>query len=243
VRDSVVSNDESDSAVVSSPVPEWIPINLTQNETSTLNDYVVIDKPTASIVNNSGLEVELAGDAFSSTSTHSTSTWVIRDAITKNPVYTKTTPTDLTTHHVGRGILAPSTQYEASVRYSNNGFGESAYSPWSDFVSFTTQVTDTLIPRYETSSVVTTGVIDAMTATVFRVDGTVNRTLTLSNATLPATSAQSIVVFIDGSGGTVTWPIEVSWAGGNEPVLGTTWTNVILFWTGTMWIGMESSKR
>ena len=97
--------------------------------------------------------------------------------------------------------------------------------------------------RYLTKSAITTGTIDVTGNTVSRVDGTVNTTLTLSESTLANNRSQTVVVFVEDSGGSITWPTEVSWAGGNEPTLGTSWTNILLFWTGTMWIGMESAKK
>lgn len=105
------------------------------------------------------------------------------------------------------------------------------------------------LPRYETSSLpvdATDQLIDVQSSAVWRVDGTQNWNLVFPDAAdfaYDEDRSQSVIVFIEGSGGTITWPVEVSWAGGNEPELGTTWTNVVLFWTGTMWIGMESAKR
>lgn len=107
----------------------------------------------------------------------------------------------------------------------------------------------TYIPRYETDSLAVDpmdGVIDIAMAAVWRVDGTTTIDLVFPDPedfTFEADRAQSVVVFIEGSGGAITWPLEVEWAGDSEPALGTSWTNVVLFWTGTMWIGMESAKK
>lgn len=143
------------------------------------------------------------------------------------------------------GILNESTEYKASVQYIINTTGDSPapiMSPFSDGIVLNTE-SSKFMPYYYTKSSEATSVIDVEDATVYRVNAATNKTLTLSQPTLPSNRAMSIVIFVEDSGGTITWPTEISWAGGAEPVLGTSWTNVMIFWTGSMWIGMEGAKR
>lgn len=106
-------------------------------------------------------------------------------------------------------------------------------------------------PYYLTKSVdiPTSGEIDVTNAAVNRLDGTTDITLSFVDSSgtaisaLPTDRAQSIIIFITGAGGNITWPTEVEWSGDNVPELGTNWTSVILFWTGNTFIGITSGKR
>ena len=104
-------------------------------------------------------------------------------------------------------------------------------------------------PYYMTKSVTSTGNIDVTNAAVNKVDGTTNTTISFVDDTgtaitsLPTDRAQNIIIFISGAGGSITWPSQIEWSGGNEPTLGTTWTSVIVFWTGNMFIGITSGKK
>lgn len=164
-------------------------------------------------------------------------------------VYDKVAAGTVTTFVVPHGALAPNKTYRAQAQYSINSNPAldpqipPTRSPFSAAFTFTTEVANTYMPYYRTKSKNTTSVIDVESAAVHRVSAAANKTLTLSKSTLPSDTAQNIVVFVEDSGGVITWPTEVSWAGGNEPTLGTTWTLVNIFWTGSMWIGMEGSKR
>lgn len=122
-------------------------------------------------------------------------------------------------------------------------FGGKNYTFWNPVNVIGSAENRNLLPYYQTKSVVATTVINVLESTTHRVDATVNRTLTLSNSTLSSEIAQSIVIFVSGSGGTITWPAQISWADNKQPELGTNWTLVYLFWTGTMWVGMEGQKQ
>lgn len=151
-----------------------------------------------------------------------------------------------TSHQIPMGVLETARTYKFKAQYviaPATADDMPVLSPWSEMFTFTTESVQSFIPRYETKSVETTASIDVKAATVFRVDGTTSPTLTLSNATLGTDRAMVISVFVTGSGGTITWPAEINWSGGTEPTLGTNWTNVVLSWTGTMWIGSEGAKN
>lgn len=146
---------------------------------------------------------------------------------------------------VNDGVLTESTEYRASIQYTIDTIGDSPapiMSPFSDAVTFVTE-SSKFMPYYYTKSSEATSVIDVEDATVYRVNAATNKTLTLSQPTLPSNRAMSIIIFVEDSGGVITWPPEISWSGASEPVLGTTWTNIVIFWTGSMWIGMEGAKR
>ena len=106
-------------------------------------------------------------------------------------------------------------------------------------------------PYYLTKSVdiPASGQIDVNNAAVNKLDGTTDITLSFVNSdgtaitTLPTDRAQSIIIFITGAGGNITWPSQIEWSGDNTPELGTNWTSVILFWTGNTFIGITSGKR
>lgn len=226
---------------------EWMEISFDQPpapQPQNRVDIDVITKPTVTIEDSATESTPiLKGDGFFATSaTHRATVWLVVDAETQIPVYQKTSTTDLVSHSVESGYLLAGRTYKATCRYIGD-FNSHSQSEWADFAEFTFAPTTHHLGTYSTNSIEITDVIDVTGATVNRLDGTTDAVLSLSHPTLPSTISQSIVIFIEGSGGSITWSSEVSWAGGNEPELGTTWTNIVLFWTGTMWIGMESAKQ
>ncbi|MFT2184384.1 hypothetical protein [Pseudomonas putida] len=89
--------------------------------------------------------------------------------------------------------------------------------------------------RYTLSSLSTAATLDLSKQQVFRVSATTARTLAFANA--PG-SNRAIVVVVQITGtSAITWPAGIQWAGGSQPVLGATWTRVVLFWDGAGWSG------
>lgn len=87
--------------------------------------------------------------------------------------------------------------------------------------------------------------LDLNVAQVFVVDGTASRTLTFNN--LPgAGRSMTVVVRVNGTGGTITWPVPggtaITWDDGSAPKLGSTRTIVTLFFDGTTWNGFTTSS-
>lgn len=208
-----------------------------------------IDIPTiSSAISTNGLDIELsltAATVNNSANPIDFTVYRIYDA-EDNIIYEVTEAGEVPLLTVPDGLLHIGATYKAKAQYIINtpDDGTTAptkppvYSPWSAFVEFGTN----FISKYETASKSTTGDIDVTSATVFRVDGTLTTPLSLVGS-VPNNRAMTISVFVQDSGGSITWPVEISWAGGNEPVLGTTWTNVVLFWTGSMWIGSVGAKN
>lgn len=90
--------------------------------------------------------------------------------------------------------------------------------------------------RYDTATLVATADLDLAQSNVFTVDASVNRTLSFSN--VPGTTrAMTVVVYLTGNAGVITWPAGIAWNEGTAPVLSTTFTTVVLFWNGTGWTG------
>lgn len=185
----------------------------------------------------SGGDVNNISDSISHTNI------VIYDTHTNAIVYTKLLEGKQSSHTIDGDILYDNKEYKVKVQYVIIKEEGNIYSPFSEYIEFDTKVNSAYLPYYHTKSKSITSVIDVEDSTVYRVDASVDRTLTLSKPSLGSDVAASLVIFIEDSGGTITWPAEISWSGGSEPVLGTSWTNVILFWTGSMWIGMEGAKR
>lgn len=89
--------------------------------------------------------------------------------------------------------------------------------------------------RYTLSSLSTAATLDLSKQQVFRVSATTPRTLAFTNPPA-ANRAMTVVVQITGTSA-ITWPSGIQWAGGSQPVLGATWTRVVLFWDGAGWSG------
>lgn len=95
--------------------------------------------------------------------------------------------------------------------------------------------------NYRTVSKVSTSDINFEQASVHRIDGTTNTTLRLVGNTSPAVSL-TVVICVEGYGGDITWQDTINWNNGSEPARGPNWTNYIMFWSGTRWFGMLSSR-
>jgi len=111
----------------------------------------------------------------------------------------------------------------------------------SAWVPQTLNMSYPLFNNYRTKSVQSTSVIDFEAANVHRISGTTDTTITLQG-TEPNDEAINVVICIEGYGATITWPSAINWNNGTEPNLGPNWTNIILFWTGSMWVGMISGR-
>ena len=89
--------------------------------------------------------------------------------------------------------------------------------------------------RYDLKIGSTTGVLDLSLQQIFTVNATANRTISFLN-TPPAGRSMTVVIELQGSGGSITWP-TITWNDGTAPTLGATSTVVVLLWTGSKWIG------
>jgi len=89
--------------------------------------------------------------------------------------------------------------------------------------------------RYDLKVSSATAVLDLAQQQIFSVSATTNRTLSFANAP-DASRAMTVVIELQGTGGTITWP-TVSWSGGAAPTLGPNFTVVVLLWTGSRWVG------
>jgi hypothetical protein len=76
---------------------------------------------------------------------------------------------------------------------------------------------------------------------VFTISATTARTISFTNVP-NATRAMVVVVNLVGSGGIITWPSNITWADGLAPTLAVTITVVVLYWTGTQWVGVLSAN-
>lgn len=94
------------------------------------------------------------------------------------------------------------------------------------------------LDRYDLRVMSATGTLDSSVSNVFTMDGTTNKTLTITN--LPSGRAMTIVVKFLGNGGSMTWPTPMAWSNGTAPTLGVTRTIVTFFWDGTDLTGTQS---
>ena len=227
------------------------PIEYPNTDTELMSDWIIfrtnttkgrIDKPATSDVtyNKETNEVSVVfPSAVNTTETVSharvhilQNDYVVEEVVLNNPTTTGTVQTDL------YGDFSIKVQFIIGADdTSTTGL---IISPWSD-ETVISPILNTVTTMSD-STAVSSGEIAIYDAQVHRVDGTQTQTLSFSQ-TPPTDKALTVVVFVNDSGGSITWPTSISWAGGNEPVLGTSWTNILLFWTGTMWIGMESAKK
>jgi len=95
--------------------------------------------------------------------------------------------------------------------------------------------------RYDLAIKDTTGVLDLSVAQIWSIAHNGSRTITIQNEPKSGRS-MVVILFINGSTGTITWPSNVTWNGNVIPKLGTVRTTMSLVWTGSGWDGSVSSS-
>lgn len=94
--------------------------------------------------------------------------------------------------------------------------------------------------RYDLDLATATAVLDLSASQVFKINATQPRALTFTN--LPSASrAMTAVLHLTGKAN-ITWPPGVLWNNSQLPVLGSTWTTVILIWIGDGWVGSVGAR-
>ncbi|MBF8651971.1 hypothetical protein IRZ81_14325 [Pseudomonas putida] len=94
--------------------------------------------------------------------------------------------------------------------------------------------------RYDLDVASATSILDLSLSQVFTVNASQARTLAFLNP--PAeTRAMTVVLQINGKS-TITWPPGIKWNNSQVPVLGTSWTTVILLWIGEGWVGSVGAR-
>lgn len=96
--------------------------------------------------------------------------------------------------------------------------------------------------RYDLATKESTGQLDLESHQVFNVPLTSNRTISFVNPPGPDRAMTAVVNFV-GGGRTVNWPSGIQWNGGEVPELGSEFTVVVLFWTGSVWVGSVSASK
>lgn len=94
------------------------------------------------------------------------------------------------------------------------------------------------LDRYDLRVIESTGAIDASAGNVFKIDGTANKSITITG--LPPNRAETIVLRFLGKGASLGWPSNLAWSNGTAPVLGATRTIVTLFWDGEFLTGTQA---
>lgn len=90
--------------------------------------------------------------------------------------------------------------------------------------------------RYDLAKVVSAdGTIDCSLYNAAEIDGTKSLTINLTN--LPANRVMTIPLTVVGKGGNLAWPAALKWSNSEAPTLGTSYTNVVLYWDGTRLTG------
>lgn len=97
------------------------------------------------------------------------------------------------------------------------------------------------LDRY-TLKVSATNALDLAVQQVFRIDGTVDQTLTIANPP-SADRAMPVVIKVLGTGGVITWPVDIDWVSDSAPVLSPVYTVVLLTWLGDGWIGHVGPEK
>jgi hypothetical protein len=94
--------------------------------------------------------------------------------------------------------------------------------------------------RYDLDLTSTTAVLDLELGQVFKVNASQARALRFVNPPI-ATRAMTVVLHITGSS-EITWPSGILWNNSQIPVLGSSWTTVILIWVGDGWVGSVGAR-
>lgn len=90
--------------------------------------------------------------------------------------------------------------------------------------------------RYDLAKVVSTdGSVDCALYNGAEIDGTKTQTIALNN--LPAGRIMTVVITVVGKGGNLTWPAALKWSNAEAPTLGTSYTNVVVYWDGSRLTG------
>lgn len=97
------------------------------------------------------------------------------------------------------------------------------------------------LDRYTLKNQQVTDVMDLSEAQTFTIYANADKTLAFTNAP-DTTRTMTVVVTIVNSDGIITWPDSVYFKDDIPPTLGTNFTVVVMYWTGSIWIGklMES---
>lgn len=90
--------------------------------------------------------------------------------------------------------------------------------------------------RYDLHTTFTAEKLYLDEANAFTVNADRNRTLTFEGSP-PTGRVVPVVVTITGNEGIITWPANIRWHNNEAPQLGNEYTVVVLYWTGSMWIG------
>jgi hypothetical protein len=97
------------------------------------------------------------------------------------------------------------------------------------------------LDRYTLKISTVTTTLDLAVQQVFIVSAAAPRTLAFANVP-GSTRTMTVVVKVTGNGAAITWPAGITWSGGSAPVLGVTFTTVVLLWDGTTWTGGTGSS-
>lgn len=95
--------------------------------------------------------------------------------------------------------------------------------------------------RYTLNTEAATGLLDLSMAQTFTMDATTDLNIVFDNAP-PVGRSMTVVLTLEGGTGTITWPADVRWNNKIPPILGSELTVVVLYWTGSMWVGSVGIK-
>lgn len=94
--------------------------------------------------------------------------------------------------------------------------------------------------RYDLDLTITTAVLDLNTGQVFKINASQDRALVFANPPA-ANRAMTVVLHLTGRA-TINWPAGILWNNSQVPVLGNTWTTIILIWVGDGWVGSVGAR-
>lgn len=130
------------------------------------------------------------------------------------------------------------------VRIHRRAYSSGAWSAWveicheANLAGMSSLIKN--LSSYTLNAAAATTALDLSSTQVFRIDASVNRTLTFSN---PPGAGRAMAVVITLSGNKViTWPAGIRWNGGVAPALSPTWTVVTLVWDGSVWSGSVGGR-
>lgn len=101
-------------------------------------------------------------------------------------------------------------------------------------------LTELELNRYSLRSQVTTGELDLSLNQVFRINAVAPLVISFVNPP-PQDRSMIIVLNIEGAAN-ISWPAEVVWSNNIAPLLGASWTTILLNWTGVRWTGSVGAK-
>lgn len=95
--------------------------------------------------------------------------------------------------------------------------------------------------KLTTEAKATTGELNLLIGSVFKVDATLGP-IDITMVNQPNGKVMSITILVNGEG-PITWPANIEWTDGVEPLLGSNWTIIKLMLIDNVWYGSSEQRN